>query len=367
MWAFFVPLNQDNHFDTHIVIRSMFSLHQTPGRTAFVNEKEFLFFSGYSYLGMNHHPDFLQLLQEGIELYGAIFPSSRISNTSLELYRETELQLSGLTGFSETVLLPSGFTAGKASVESIAKNSQTFHSPFCHPAIRIGSNSNLSFSDWAKETVNTINNNSYPTPPVILSDSLNQLTAEVYDFTFLNQIDQKIICIIDDSHGIGLIGNNGAGISSSLQRKENIEYILTYSLSKALNIQAGAVSCSNKITADKIRSTSWYTAVTPPSPAMLYAFCNAGTIYQNQLAQLKQQKKALQDLLSNRQDVKFHQDLPVFIFPEELDEDYFSKKDIIISSFAYPVSTGKKINRAVLNALHTDNDIQALIDALPKN
>lgn len=345
----------------------MFSLHQTPGRTALINEKEFLFFSGYSYLGMNQVPDFLALLHKGIEIYGAIFPSSRISNTALDLYDASEQQLNNLTKFSETVLLPSGFTAGKASVEIIEKDSTVFQGPFCHPAIRIGLNSNLSFSDWAKETVNTINNNSYPTPPVILSDSLNQLTAEVYDFSFLNQIQQKVICIIDDSHGIGLIGTNGAGICSSLPRKENIEYIITYSLSKALNIQAGAVSCSNKSTADKIRSTSWYTAVTPPSPVMLYAFCNAGLIYQNQLAQLKQQKKTLQDLLVNRQDVRFHQDLPVFIFSEELDEDYFSKKNIIISSFAYPVPTGKKINRAVLNALHTDNDIQALIDALPNH
>ncbi len=345
----------------------MFSLAQNPGRTAIVNHKEFLFFSGYAYLGMNHSADFLQLLQKGMEIYGATFPSSRISNTSLELYAETEQILSDLVQLSNTVLLPSGFTAGKASVDIIEKDNTVFQGPFCHPAIRIGSNSNLSFSDWAKETVSTINNNSYPTPPVILSDSLNQLTAEVYDFTFLNQIDQKIICIIDDSHGIGLIGNNGAGISSSLPRNENIEYILTYSLSKALNIQAGAVSCSNKSTADKIRSTSWYTAVTPPSPAMLYAFCNAGPIYQNQLAQLRQQKKALQDLLGKRQDAKFHKDLPVFIFPEDLDEDYFSTKDIIISSFAYPVSTGKKINRAVLNALHTYKDIQALIDELPKN
>lgn len=343
----------------------MFSLQHSPSRIAIANNREMLFFSGYAYLGMNHNPDFIRLLKEGIELFGAVFPSSRISNTALKLYTEAEQQLTNLTQLSDSVLLPSGFTAGKAAVEIIEKDSTIFHSPFCHPAIRIGSNSQLSFSDWAKETVSSINGNSYPTPPVILSDSLNQLTAEVYDFSFLNQIAQKIICIIDDSHGIGLIGNNGAGISSFLPKNENIEYIISYSLSKALNIQAGAVSCSNKFRANKIRSTSWYTAVTPPSPAMLYAFCNAGSLYQNQLLQLKKQKKILQDLLDNRQDVSFHQDLPVFIFPEALDEDYFSKNNIIISSFAYPVSTGKKINRAVLNALHTDNDIQALIDALP--
>jgi 7-keto-8-aminopelargonate synthetase-like enzyme len=342
----------------------MFSLQQTPGRTAIVNDKEFLFFSGYAYLGMNHEPDFLQLLLQGIDRYGATFPSSRISNTSLSLYEETEKILSELTQTTDTVLFQSGFTAGKAAVEIIETGSTTFESPFCHPAIRLHNNSILKFSDWTNETTYTINNNNYRTPPVILSDSVNQLTAEVYDFSFLNKVQQKVICIIDDSHGMGLLGMQGEGISSRLPKNENIEYIITYSLSKAMNIQAGAVSCSNKKTADTIRKTNWYTAVTPPSPAMLYAFCNAKLIYHQQREKLNQLKFSLQNLLSTKKDIHFHVDLPVFILPEQLDEDYFSKKDIIISSFAYPDPKGKKINRAIVNALHTNNDLQNLANSL---
>jgi 7-keto-8-aminopelargonate synthetase-like enzyme len=342
----------------------MFSLKHTPGRTAFINEKEYLFFSGYAYLGLNHEPAFIKLVQKGIERYGVVFPSSRISNTSLDIYTSSEKQLSSLTQLSNTILMPSGFTAGKAAAGTIEEGSCIFHAPFCHPAIRIGINSSLSFSNWASETVRTINNTVYPTPPVILSDSVNQLTAEVYDFSFLQEIHQNIICIIDDSHGIGLIGKNGTGISSQLPLKENIEYLLTYSLSKALNIPAGAISCSNKNRAEKIRKSSWYTSVTPASPAFLYAFCNAAEIYQQQREKLNLQKKLFQKLIVNNPDIRFHKDLPVFILPEALDEDHFSKNDIIISSFAYPNPSGKKINRIVLNALHTMEDLQKLTNAL---
>ncbi len=342
----------------------MFQLNFTPGRTAFVDNKELLFFSGYAYLGMNHVTEFLQHVQKGIELYGAVFPSSRISNTQLNLYSETEKLLSDLTQTADTVLMQSGFTAGKASVETIAADTALFHAPFCHPAIRINNNSVLFFSDWANETVDTINKNNYATPPVILSDSMNQLTAEVYDFSFLNSIKQNIICIIDDSHGMGLLGINGEGISSRLPKKENIEYIITYSLSKAMNIQAGAISCSNKNTADKIRNSNWYAATTPPSPAMLYAFNHSQKIYQQQRETLNKNKKFLLELFSKYFDIKFHPELPVFIFREEYDEDFFAKQNIIISSFAYPDPKGKKINRAVINALHTDDDLIKLADAL---
>jgi len=274
----------------------MFSLNQTPGRTAFVDKKEYMFFSGYAYLGMNHHPEFINLVKEGMDLYGPLFPSSRISNTALELYNETEQLLTKRTQLTDTVLLPSGFTAGRAAVEWINNGSslvkpQIFHSPSCHPAIRIGNNATLTFNEWAKKTVSYINSTDFDNIPVILSDSLNQLTAELYDFSFLKEIDKPIICIIDDSHGIGLIGSNGAGISAYLPKKENIEYIISYSLSKALNIPAGAVSCSSKPRANAIRSSHWYTAVTPPSPALLYAFGKSAPIYQNQLTQLKNKKE----------------------------------------------------------------------------
>ena len=79
---------------------------------------------------------------------------------------------------------------------------------------------------------------------------------------------------------------------------------------------------------------------------------------------LDRNKKLLQDLFANRKDIHFHKELPVFIFPEENDEAFFAKQGIIISSFAYPDPKGKKINRAVINALHTDADLQKLVDAM---
>jgi 7-keto-8-aminopelargonate synthetase-like enzyme len=344
----------------------MFQLNTTPGRTAFVNNREMLFFSGYAYLGMNHIPEFVDYLKKGVELYGAVYPSSRISNTQLDLFAETEKILSELTQTSDTILMQSGFTAGKASIECIAKNRTIFQSSFCHPAIRINPNASLTFSEWANETVQNINSNQYSKPPVIISDAVNQLTATVYDFSFLHSINQNIICVIDDSHGIGILGKNGEGISSQLPRKDNIEYIITYSLSKAMNVQAGAISCSNKSTADSIRKSSWYAATTPPSPASLYAFCRSQNIYQQQRLKLDSNKKMLQHAMASSNDIHFHKDLPIFIFPEEYDEDYFAKQDIIISSFAYPDPSGKKINRAVINALHSNEDLQQLANAIFK-
>ncbi len=90
----------------------MFELDNTPGRKCMITGKEFLFFSGYSYLGMNYVKQFRDNVKEGMDKYGILFPSSRISNTRLKLYEKFENRLSKITGM-ETVSFSSGYLAGK--------------------------------------------------------------------------------------------------------------------------------------------------------------------------------------------------------------------------------------------------------------
>jgi len=73
----------------------IYSFDETPNRIAIINGKEYLFFSGYNYLGMNSVPEFAALVKEGTGKYGWLFPSSRISNTRLKIFEEAEELLFG--------------------------------------------------------------------------------------------------------------------------------------------------------------------------------------------------------------------------------------------------------------------------------
>jgi 8-amino-7-oxononanoate synthase len=335
----------------------MFNLNQTPGRTALVDGKEYLFFSGYSYLGMSYVPKFVELVKHGIDKYGWLFPSSRISNTQLSLFTEFEAELSELTGMEETICFSSGFLAGRAVLEMLQSTHQDFYSaPNTHPAICTIKSTEQNFAEWAKQVTNQVQPNA-----VLLFDSVNPLTSEVNDGSFLNNISANIICVIDDSHGIGLLGNNSEGISSRLPKKQNIEYIITYSLSKAFNVVGGAVSCSKKIT-DQLRTSAHYTASTSISPAFAFAFLNGQELYSQQRERLKQNIKFFRKLTSER--FPSNLELPIFVLPAATDENKLAEAGIIISSFAYPDPQGKKINRVVLNALHTEDDIQTLVEVL---
>jgi len=323
---------------------SAFIFDETPGRAAFVNGKEYLFFSGYSYLGMQCVPEFTALIKEGIDKYGSLFPSSRISNTRLALFEECEALLSSIAGCEETVLVSSGFTAGRMAIKKFGDEVTNLRPS--HPAI----------------TANNANA-SQKNKNVFAVDAVDPLKAAITDFSFVNDDTSKTI-IVDDSHGFGLIGENGEGISAFLPKNDHCKYVLAYSLSKALNIIAGAVSCT-KTLAGELRRMPEYTASAAPSPALLYAFLKGQHLYAMQRERLKNNIAYFVSLISDLKQIHFHPALPVFILPE-LDEEKLFEKMIIISSFAYPDPKGKKLQRIVLNALHTRNDLEILAETLKK-
>ncbi len=340
----------------------MFQLSSSPSRTAVAEGKEFLFFSGYAYLGMQHEPSFVALVEEGMKKYGWLFPSSRISNTQLDIYDEMEALLASITNTASSVCFASGFSSGTVA-SSLFKGHPITVCPEAHPAVNKLHQAALGFDKWAEKTLHIIHENKFDKTPVLIADAVNPLTGEVNDFDFLQYIEKPLIVIVDDSHGIGLLGKNGEGIAGLLPRKENIEYIITYSLSKAMGINGGAISCTNKNTADAIKKLSDFTGSTAMSPALTYAFIHGQRIYGAQRLRLQRNISFLKHLLAGNKAIKNDGRLPIFVLPEQMDGAFFAKLTIIISSFAYPAPTGRKINRAVLNALHKEEDLKCLATA----
>jgi 8-amino-7-oxononanoate synthase len=327
-----------------------------PGRTCTIKGKEYLFFSGYNYLGLSTDLEFNALVEEGAAKYGWVFPSSRISNTRLALYEEAEALLSQITNSEDTVLMPSGYAAGRMSTSYFDR--LVYNAPGSHPAILQHRSGFVNFHDWKEWLLNTTLSD-HTAPVIIAADAVSPLTASINDFSFLKNLAGPAVMVIDDSHGIGILGKNGEGISSSLPSKTGLEYLLTYSLSKAYGIPGGAISCTGE-RAKYFRSLPAYTGITPISPAPIYAFIRGQHIYQRQLKKLQENLMSFKAMIAERQDIIHVDKFPVFILPLGLNEVDFYMKDIVISSFSYPDPAGQKLNRIVINAAHTQNDLQQL-------
>lgn len=329
---------------------------QQTGRTIFTGGKECLFFSGYSYLGMSHVAEYMELVKEGLDKYGLSFPSARISNTRLDLFLQFEKLLTQITGTEDTICFASGFTSGQVATKIWGDT--IYNAPASHPAISRTSKPVESFSEWAASIQQ---DDERLKGKVLAADSVNILKAELHDFSFLKKMTPPQTCIIDDSHGFCVIGENGKGIHTYLPAGHN--YILAYSLSKGANLIGGAISGSKEMI-DMFRASPDYAASTSIAPAYMHAFVHGQHLYARQRELLKENIQWLQHLLEGVPGVHFHPELPMFVLPETISAEKLFDQNIVISSFAYPDPKGPKIQRAVINALHTKDDLMYLAERI---
>ncbi|RAJ05255.1 7-keto-8-aminopelargonate synthetase-like enzyme [Chitinophaga skermanii] len=344
----------------------MLQTHETPGRntTAGANDKQYLFFSGFAYLGMHRDQLFLQYLVEGLGKYGSLYPSSRIANVQLHLYDEIEHALCGMLYQQAAACFSSGYLASQAAIAFAHTKGQVLYAPGTHPSLQqtpiLPSSAN--FGDWLQTEVDKIN--AEPgTSYVIVADTVSPLTATINDFSALANVQQKTWVLLDDSHGFGLLGENGEGIISQLPLNDHIQYLVAASLSKAYSAEGGVVAGPAAAIA-AIKRLPHFSASTPMMPANAYAFLQAMPLYNQARKRLRENCAAFAAQINSLQNIRFNPLLSIFLLNDLANAtpvyDYLLEHDVLISSFSYPSPDSPKINRAVISAVHEANDLALL-------
>jgi 7-keto-8-aminopelargonate synthetase-like enzyme len=335
--------------------------HTTPTGTASISGKEYLFFSGFSYLGLHALPAFKTLLKEGIDQFGTVFISSRIANTRLQLYEELEHALAVLLHQQAAATFSSGYLASQAAAQYAATTGELLYAPSTHPALWTGRAAipDLSWGEWTAMTKAKVN--AHPDLTfVIVADSVNPLTSTINDFSWLQQIERQVLVLIDDAHGIGVTGDGGNGIIDALPSHPPVRYLLSASLAKAFSTQGGVVAGrASDIAA--IKKLPLFTGATPMMPANAWAFLQSFPLHQAQRTLLQQRISYFESRLGDVGYLHNPFHLPVFLLKESAGiEKYLLGHDIMISSFGYPHPDSPPINRIIVSAQHTEKDLDIL-------
>ncbi|RYU93278.1 aminotransferase class I/II-fold pyridoxal phosphate-dependent enzyme [Emticicia agri] len=342
-----------------------FIIHQQPSNKIRLGDHDYHFFSGTSYLGMNQDIDFRELLIEGVYRYGMSFGSSRNGNLQLAVYEEAENKMAAWVGAEKALTLSSGMLAGQVVAQYFkTQNVHYFYAPQSHsanfhePTIQLPS---IGFQEWTKVIANQIKE-ANTAHSVIVCNSTDGLRATTYDFDWINDLpeNQPITLIIDDSHGLGITGKNGAGIFQHISVKPNIRFIVVSSLHKAMGIPGGVVF-SDAATIEILRHTAFFASCSPIAPAYLYAYVKASEIYQRNFERLLGNIEHFTTQLQSAKSLfSFQPAYPVFYTSQDALYDYLFRNDIFIYSFAYPIRTGKPNTRVVISAWHDTGQIDLL-------
>lgn len=338
----------------------MITVSQRPGRTTLIHNEEYLFFSGYSYLGLGLNEQFINLVKKGIDQYGVVYPSARISNTPLDLYTAFEEKLSAFCKAETAACFSSGFLSARTATEVVSNKMNVYCMHHTHPA-----SSALptvrpipSAQNWTDFLLEREQQQEFRFG--LVADSINPTPGHINDFSFLMQTPDRfsITLILDDSHGIGWMGETGEGIISRLSLPSNIDLLLNFSLSKAFHMNGGAV-CGSLKWINEVKQHVNYATSTPMMPSLTYAWLHADDLFAQQRQLLKENIQYLQKLTTNYTFVT-NEETPVFAADKKGIAPYLLQQKVIISSFGYPHPESDPVNRIVLNALHLKSDLEKL-------
>lgn len=356
----------------------IFNADEIPGRTIKLsNGLAYRWFSGTDYLGMAHNFDFKEFLDKGIQQYGMHYGSSRNSSLRIDIYDEVESILADYTSSPSSLVVSSGMLAGQLlhkEIENIVQKHTKSHlkinyhyAPNIHPALwgNQYQTNNANWYDWAVKTVeqiDTIPNEIH----IILSDTIGSPKVAYFDFSIFKNLpaSENIWLIVDDSHGIGVLGNLGVGSYQTIRKQFRSNLIVVASLNKALGIPAGAIFSEIRVT-DMIQQSPFFSGASPALPSYMYVLRQMikQNIYQKQYHLLGKNLEQFNSSLIASNCFNGISNYPVYNCNSNSLFHYLENKRILVSKFAYPRPTDLPITRLAFNSCHTAQDIEALIDA----
>lgn len=348
-----------------------FLTHSLPGRTVTLDSgEEFLWFSGTDYLGMGSNEAFGEFLAEGFARYGTHYGSSRNGSLRLAVYEDAEDSLAAYVDAPAALAVSSGMWAGQLIMNVLCNTDAHYHyAPRVHPALwgRKYSPDSGSWQEWVGKTIQHIKTSAAGSVHVVCTDSVGSPWAESFNLRLLHGLpdNRAIWLVVDDSHGLGVLGANGQGVFSQLPQKPNIRTLVTSSLNKALGVPGGVIF-GDSDSIQSLRATPWFAGSSPSAPAYFYALQkNLSTeVYRKAHQSLLANSAHLLQRLAAHHVLECISDYPAFCSRRADLYPFLYQNKILTSRFSYPQPTDEPVTRLVVTALHQKQDLDRLAEVL---
>ncbi len=298
--------------------------------------------------------------------YGYHYASSRNGNLQLSLYEEAEAYLAAFTGAPAALTVSSGLLAGQLAANQLKGKGVFRYAPQTHPALWMDGvvPVDIDWQEWT-QSLPAVISRSKDIDFVILTNSLDPLRAQPYDFSWLGKLpaDKQITLVVDDSHGLGVTGHEGSGIYPAISRYPAIQLVVVASLGKALGLPGGVILGSHELI-QSIRKSPLFSGASPMPPAYLYAFMRGKEVYDSARRQLLANTQYFAKSIEKHNLFQFIRGYPVLYTPGHSLYPFLKASRILISCFPYPTPESPPLTRIVLSSLHTQPDLDRLAEAI---
>ncbi|KAB7704545.1 glycine C-acetyltransferase [Plesiomonas shigelloides] len=348
-----------------------------------VGGREVLNFCANNYLGLANHPALIEAAKHGLDQHGFGMASVRFICGTQDLHHELERKMSAFLGTEDTILYSSCFDANGGLFETLLGAEDAIISDALNHASIIDG-VRLSKAKRYRYANNDM---------AALEQQLQQATADGARFKLIATdgvfsmdgviADLKTICdladkydalvMVDDSHAVGFIGENGRGTHEYCQVMNRVD-IITGTLGKALGGASGGYTSGKKEVIDWLRqrsrpylfSNSLAPAIVSASIKVLELLEQGGSLRQR----LQENSRYFRERMSAAGFTLAgadHAIIPVMLGDAKLAAEMASRmlqEGIYVVGFSYPVvPKGQARIRTQMSAAHTREQLDRAIDA----
>lgn len=226
------------------------------------SQQEITVWCSNDYLGLSQNPQVKLAMHKAIDTYGAGSGGTRNISGSHSLINELEATVANLHNKESGLAFTSGYVANESTLAVLGKiipNLVIFSDELNHASIING----IKKSQCQKEVFrhndmahleNCLKNYSKEQPKIIVFESVYSMDG---DFGKIKEIvelakEYNALTYIDEVHGVGVYGENGAGLTEQWQLQNEID-IIQANFAKGFGVFGGYIT-STKTLIDAIRS-----------------------------------------------------------------------------------------------------------------
>jgi len=377
--AFLTELKRDEHYSYQRVCLSPMDREVMILDSFTRRAKPMLMFASNNYLGLGNHPYVKKAVQDIVNTYGVGVGGPPLLNGYSLLMQSLEEKIAAFKGKEAAIIFPAGFMTNLGAISALAnRNDVVIHDQLSHASLHAA----LQLTE--AENIRFPHNNTAKMEQLIVERKPNYTTVfaameGVYSMDGdLAPLDEMIpVCqkhgafvLLDDAHGIGVLGKNGRGSAELLGVEDGIDlYVGTFS--KAFSVTGGYL-VGNRDLIEYLRYFARSYVFSAALPPMTLAAVSAGIdVIQNEPERRAKLLDNAAYAACKLQD--FGLSIPpagailALRTPRWMNIRAANRKlhelGIFINAIEYPaVSVNKQRFRASISANHTYADIDRLAD-----
>jgi 8-amino-7-oxononanoate synthase len=351
------------------------------GTTVRLDGRDMIMLSSNDYLGLSFHPRVIEAGRAAMLKWGTSTTGARISNGSRAYHLELEHKLATFLGREACHISAAGYLSCLSSVATFAQKGdvvladKNIHSCLWD-GIRLSMATVERFShnspDDLREVLAATN---VDAPKMLVIEGVYSMEGHIARLPEFAEIAEEHGCftVVDDAHGFGVLGRQGRGTVDSFALNDKVD-VICGSLSKSLASTGGFVAASQEII-EYLRTHSKQTvfsaAISPSQAACAQASLEIMQGEPQHLERLWANTKKYKTILrSLGLDIWESETpaVPIVLGSKErvypfwkalLDKGVFT-----VMSIAPGVPAGKDLIRTAVSAMHTEEQLERIADAM---